>query len=125
MQFPASFKHDAAARDYLAWLMHALRDYPVAVELRHKTWSDDVGDTLQVLNTSRAAWVQIDEPKFRLSIAQNYLPNVEGFYYLRLHGRNAEGVVEPREIGRPLRLSVLGRGARPVRRRSRRRSRCS
>ena len=25
---------------------------------------------------------------FRLSIAQNYLPNVESFYYMRLHGRN-------------------------------------
>ena len=36
-----------------------------------------------------AAWVQIDEPKFRFSIRQNYLPNVKGFYYMRLHGRNA------------------------------------
>ena len=33
--------------------------------------------------------MQIDEPKFRLSIAQNRLPNVESFYYMRLHGRNA------------------------------------
>jgi uncharacterized protein YecE (DUF72 family) len=33
--------------------------------------------------------VQIDEPKFRFSIRQNYLPNVKGFYYMRLHGRNA------------------------------------
>lgn len=33
--------------------------------------------------------MQIDEPKFRLSIRQNYLPNVKGFYYMRLHGRNA------------------------------------
>jgi uncharacterized protein YecE (DUF72 family) len=32
--------------------------------------------------------VQIDEPKFRFSIRQNYLPNVKGFYYMRLHGRN-------------------------------------
>ena len=32
--------------------------------------------------------MQIDEPKFRFSIRQNYLPNVEGFYYMRLHGRN-------------------------------------
>ena len=90
VQFPASFKHDAASLDHLAWLTHALRDYRVAVELRHKTWSDDVKTTLQVLNASKAAWVQIDEPKFRLSIAQNFLPNVEGFYYLRLHGRNAK-----------------------------------
>ena len=34
--------------------------------------------------------MQIDEPKFRFSIRQNYLPNVDGFYYMRLHGRNAE-----------------------------------
>ena len=33
--------------------------------------------------------MQIDEPKFRFSIRQNYLPNVNGFYYMRLHGRNA------------------------------------
>jgi uncharacterized protein YecE (DUF72 family) len=90
VQFPPSFKHDAASMDHLAWLTHALRDYQVAVELRHKTWSDDVAATLQILNAARAAWVQIDEPKFRLSIAQNFLPNVESFYYLRLHGRNAK-----------------------------------
>ncbi len=36
-----------------------------------------------------AAWAQIDEPKFRLSIRQNLMPNVRTFYYLRLHGRNA------------------------------------
>jgi uncharacterized protein YecE (DUF72 family) len=33
--------------------------------------------------------VQIDEPKFRLSIRQDMAPNIERCYYLRLHGRNA------------------------------------
>jgi uncharacterized protein YecE (DUF72 family) len=61
----------------------------VAVELRHRTWSDRISDTLTLLNGFGAAWVQIDEPKFRSSIRQNYLPNVTGFYYMRLHGRNA------------------------------------
>ena len=61
----------------------------MAVELRHKTWSDGIGETLALLNTFGAAWAQIDEPKFRCSIRQNYLPNVQGFYYMRLHGRNA------------------------------------
>jgi uncharacterized protein YecE (DUF72 family) len=42
-----------------------------------------------MLNAHGAALVQIDEPKFRLSIAQNQLPNVQTFYYMRLHGRNA------------------------------------
>lgn len=32
---------------------------------------------------------QIDEPKFKLSIRQNQLPNITSFYYMRLHGRNA------------------------------------
>jgi uncharacterized protein YecE (DUF72 family) len=88
-QFPASFKNGARERDYVARLLRAFHGYPVAVELRHKSWSDVFGETLQLLNGFQAAWVQIDEPKFRFSIRQNYLPNVEGFSYMRLHGRNA------------------------------------
>ena len=89
-QFPPSFKETPASRDYLAQLLTALTGYHVAVELRHKTWSDRIGETLSLLNEFQAAWVQIDEPKFKLSIRQNYLPNVRGFYYMRLHGRNVE-----------------------------------
>jgi uncharacterized protein YecE (DUF72 family) len=89
-QFPASFKDSPESRDYLAQLLTAFDDYPVAVELRHKSWSDAIGDTLSMLNAFGAAWVQIDEPKFRFSIRQNYLPNVSSFYYMRLHGRNAK-----------------------------------
>jgi uncharacterized protein YecE (DUF72 family) len=89
-QFPPSFKDTPASRDYLANLLAALAGYQVAVEVRHRSWSDRIGDTLALLNEFHAAWVQIDEPKFKFSIRQNYLPNVEGFYYMRLHGRNAE-----------------------------------
>jgi uncharacterized protein YecE (DUF72 family) len=89
-QFPPSFKSGTAERDYLVHLLRALRDYPVAVELRHRSWSDAFADTIGLLNDAGAAWVQIDEPKFRFSIRQNRLPNVKGFYYMRLHGRNAQ-----------------------------------
>jgi len=89
-QFPPSFKDTPPAREYLMWLLRAFADYPVAVELRHRSWSDQIGATLSLLNGFRAAWVQIDEPKFRFSIRQNYLPNIQGFYYMRLHGRNVE-----------------------------------
>ncbi len=89
-QFPPSFKNVAPARDYLAGLLRAFEPYPVAVELRHSSWSDRVAETIAILNEHRSAWVQIDEPKFRFSIRQNFLPNVKGFYYMRLHGRNAE-----------------------------------
>jgi len=88
-QFPPSFKDSPQAREYLAELLRAFSEYPMAVELRHRSWSDAIGDTLPLLNAFGAAWVQIDEPKFRFSIRQNYLPNITSFYYMRLHGRNA------------------------------------
>jgi uncharacterized protein YecE (DUF72 family) len=89
-QFPPSFKSGPAEEAYLSHLLHALAEYPMAVELRHSSWSDRFVETLDLLNHAGAAWVQIDEPKFRFSIRQNRLPNVKGFYYMRLHGRNAE-----------------------------------
>ena len=88
-QFPASFKNGDAQRTYLADLLRAFGGYQVAVELRHRSWSDSLGETLALLDAFEAALVQIDEPKFRFSIRQNHLPNVRGFYYMRLHGRNA------------------------------------
>jgi uncharacterized protein YecE (DUF72 family) len=89
-QFPASFKNEPASRGYLEWLLEAFRDYPIAVELRHRSFSDDPVETLRLLGEHDAALVQIDEPKFRFSIRQNLLANVKTFYYMRLHGRNAE-----------------------------------
>ena len=88
-QFPASFKCDPRTSESLTGLLRAFAGYPVAVELRHASWSDQLADTLALLNDHGAAWVQIDEPKFRFSIHQNFLPNIKSFYYMRLHGRNA------------------------------------
>ena len=88
-QFPASFKNEPDSRGYVEWLLEQFREYDVAVELRHKSWSDGRNETMSLLSEFGAAWTQIDEPKFKLSIRQNLLPNVKTFYYLRLHGRNA------------------------------------
>jgi uncharacterized protein YecE (DUF72 family) len=88
-QFPASFKDSPEAREYLSWLLTTFKDYEVAVELRHKSWSDNADEIQQLLRSFAAAWTQIDEPKFRLSIRQTLRPNIKDFYYLRLHGRNA------------------------------------
>jgi len=88
-QFPPSFKDSPESRAYLEWLLRTFSGYPVSVELRHRSWSDRVGETLTLLKDLGAAWTQIDEPKFRTSIRQNQLPNVRTFYYMRLHGRNA------------------------------------
>ena len=88
-QFPASFKNEPNSLGYLEWLLKAFKEYPLAVELRHRSFSDDPEPTLRLLAEHGAALVQIDEPKFRLSIRQDRLANVKTFYYMRLHGRNA------------------------------------
>lgn len=89
-QFPPSFKQTSESQAYLDDLLLRFHDYPMAVELRHRSWSDDFGSTLSLLNSHNAALTQIDEPKFKVSIRQNQLPNISGFYYMRLHGRNAD-----------------------------------
>jgi uncharacterized protein YecE (DUF72 family) len=90
VQFPPSFRHADDTLEYLAWLLRAFSDYAVAVELRHRSWSDQQQAVLALLDAHQAAWVQIDEPKFRFSIQQNHLPNLGSLFYMRLHGRNAE-----------------------------------
>lgn len=89
VQFPSSFQRSQEAIDYLAWLLKAFAGYQLAVELRHRTWSD-ASETTQVLNDHGAAWVQIDEPKFSSSIRQDLKGKSPDLYYLRLHGRNAK-----------------------------------
>ena len=93
-QFPASFQATPEALAYLEWLTRELRDLPLAVELRHRTWSDARPETLSLLDAAGAAWVLIDEPKFRSSVWQSPGVFVEElrdrpWAYVRLHGRNA------------------------------------
>jgi uncharacterized protein YecE (DUF72 family) len=98
LQFPAGFHNTDAARDYIDWLTRSLSEYPLAVELRHRSWSDDAAATQRMLGAHGAAWVVIDEPKFATSVRQDlkHLPAPAGtngngprLAYIRLHGRNA------------------------------------
>lgn len=99
LQFPASFQADDDALAYVDWLLAALGQYPLAVELRHRSWSDAAIATRRVLDTRSAAWVVIDEPKFMTSIRQDLRQLSSGadnggtpatpLVYVRLHGRNA------------------------------------
>jgi len=87
-QFPPSFKNNGFGRRILAAISRTFDQYRLAVELRHNSWSDDP-DTARRLTAGNAAWVQIDEPKFKSSIAQE-LPITSDIAYFRFHGRNAE-----------------------------------
>ena len=88
-QFPSRFHDTPDAREHLAWVMRTFRDYPLAIELRHRSWSDADRATRALLAEGGAAWVQIDEPKFQSSIRQRLIPNQATRLYVRLHGRNA------------------------------------
>jgi uncharacterized protein YecE (DUF72 family) len=88
-QFPPSFKYEPEAAGYLEWLLRSFAAFPVAVELRHRSWSDAAGEVVALLDAHRAAWAHIDEPKFRSSVRQALSGGSGSFYYLRLHGRNA------------------------------------
>jgi len=87
-QFPPSFKNDASARRMLAAVIKAFGQYRLAVELRHRSWSDDEA-TAGLLREHNVAWVRIDEPRFRTSVARE-LPLTANLGYFRFHGRNAE-----------------------------------
>ncbi len=86
-QFPPSFKNDDHGQQILAAVINAFGQYPLAVELRHRSWSDDEG-TAGFLKEHNVAWVQIDEPKFKTSVAVE-VPVTADMVYFRFHGRNA------------------------------------
>ena len=86
-QFPPSFKADQATRSYLEDLIRRLEAYPLAVELRHRSWSES-SQARNLLEEYGAAWVMIDEPKFRTSVRD--VPLTSRLGYFRFHGRNYE-----------------------------------
>lgn len=87
-QFPPSFKNDHYGKQILNAVIGTFGQYRLAVELRHRSWSDDK-ETATLLKENYASWVQIDEPKFKTSVAEG-LPITADMIYFRFHGRNAE-----------------------------------
>jgi uncharacterized protein YecE (DUF72 family) len=87
-QFPPSFRNDGFGQQIITAISGAFKEYRLAVELRHRSWSDDPS-LATLLRENNVAWVHIDEPKFKSSIAQE-LPITSDMAYFRFHGRNAE-----------------------------------
>jgi len=87
-QFPPSFKNDNYGQQILLAVIRTFGSYRLAVELRHRSWSDDVGFA-QLLQDNNVSWVHIDEPKFQSSIATE-IPLTADMAYFRFHGRNKE-----------------------------------
>jgi uncharacterized protein YecE (DUF72 family) len=100
VQFPPSFHADAATGDYLSWLLDVFAGYPIAVEMRHRSWFAPGADTPARLAAGRASLVVADDPEMSSEaisslrklgseeIASELISGPTPLY-LRLHGRNA------------------------------------
>ncbi len=87
-QFPPSFKNGDFSQQILSAVIRTFGEYRLAMELRHRSWSDDA-NTARFLAENNVAWVQIDEPKFQSSVSAE-VPVTANMAYFRFHGRNAE-----------------------------------
>jgi uncharacterized protein YecE (DUF72 family) len=85
IQFPISFKNTPENQAYLVQLLEKFQAYPLAVEIRHATWSDP--SVLSQFRMRGAGFVNIDQPILGKAIRPtDYATSSIG--YIRLHGRN-------------------------------------
>ena len=88
-QFPASFKNEPSSRGYLEWLLERVPDYPLAVELRHRSCSDEPGETCGCWARTAPRWCKSTSRSSESRSARTAGRTCKTFYYMRLHGRNA------------------------------------
>ncbi len=86
----------------LAPLVERLAPHPVAIELRHRSWTTRgrLPRALAWMEDHGAAWVGVDAPQGK---SITIMPPVDAVTtprvaYLRAHGRNAEGYVRGRSV---------------------------
>ena len=99
VQFPPSFTATPEAIDYLGWLLRTFGDYALAVELRHRTWSDQERDTAGAagrlrrrLGAHRRTEVRVLDPAaLERGVSHQCRRGrpTDDLAYMRFHGRNA------------------------------------
>ena len=102
LQCSPAFEPRKHELDELAPLLERLAPRPVAIELRHRGWTDSrrLEDTLGWYEEHRAAWVAVDAPQGR---SPTMMPAVDAVTrddvaYFRAHGRNVEGYARGRSV---------------------------
>lgn len=104
IQFPWSFANTVANMHYLVNLFELFADYPLALEVRHGTWSDQ--HFFDILVEHKVGYVNIDQPVIGNSIAPSTITTNPDFSYVRLHGRNYRNWFKE-EAGRDARYNYL------------------
>ena len=88
LQFPQSFHYGPGSMDHLRRLIDAAGDYPLSLEVRHRSWDHEGLE--EELTGAGIGWCAIDQPRTGPAVlpALPLVTSPEG--YLRLHGRNVD-----------------------------------
>jgi len=86
-QFPISFKNTDRNRDYLDGVILQFRQYPLVVEVRHNSWTNQ--GTLRYFTQQHVAFCNIDQPLLGKAVTPS-AQVTSAIGYVRLHGRNYE-----------------------------------
>ena len=84
-QFPISFKNTNANRDYLNGVIEKFKQFPLVVEVRHNSWTNE--GTLRHFVEKGVAFCNIDQPQLGKAIGPTEHVTAP-VAYVRLHGRN-------------------------------------
>jgi uncharacterized protein YecE (DUF72 family) len=102
LQLSPAFSPHGHRLDELAPLVERLAPHPVAIELRHRSWTrrGRLEPALAWCEEHGAVWVGVDAPRGE---QVTIMPPVDAVTdpavaYLRAHGRNAEGYVRGRSV---------------------------
>jgi uncharacterized protein YecE (DUF72 family) len=103
IQFPWRFKDTAENQEYLEKLFRHLKDFPLALEVRHSSWDQDL--FYNFLREQGVAFCNVDQPVIGNSIKPGNLATAR-LGYFRLHGRNYENWFKE-DVGRDARYDYL------------------
>ena len=84
-QFPISFKNTNANRDYLETVIEKFKQFPLVVEVRHNSWTNE--GTLRYFAQKSVAFCNIDQPALGKAVGPTQHVTAP-MAYVRLHGRN-------------------------------------
>ena len=86
-QFPYSFKNNEANRRYLIQTRELLKDFPLFVEFRHRSWATEA--LYEFLREHQISYVNVDEPNLPNLLPPQGIATTQ-LGYVRFHGRNAK-----------------------------------
>ena len=104
LQLPHSARFGPAVRERLDRLLDRLGGWPVAIEVRHNSWS---GEEAHAWFRERATgWCWVDQPAAASSSLAALVRVTSPLAYMRLHGRNVADWFRP-DAGRDARYDYL------------------